>query len=221
MIGSALTHARQVRHEATPRSSPRVCGRCQGREDSGPRPWASAVWAGCCAGVGRGTCGSPAGALDPAPAVLPNQVGDPCSRCRLGSGMRSCPCCGLGLSQKLWRERFGLTRAARVTSWHVLGRMRCATTWRGGPWSRSARSTAREPQADLLEQVCHEVLEVGTGIEFGVRKLHQDHHEQDGLDQPGCPRLQKVRRAASASPWADACPFSAAIRMNSSAWPIM
>ena len=102
------------------------------------------------------------------PAVLPNQVGDPCSRCRLGSGMRSCPCCGLGLSQKLWRERFGLTRAARVTSWHVLGRMRCATTWRGGPWSRSARSTAREPQADLLEQVCHEVLEVGTGIEFGV-----------------------------------------------------
>src|SRR3712207_3104732 len=46
-------------------------------------------------------------------------------------------------------------------------------------------------QADLLEQVGHEVLEVGPGIEFGVCKLHQDHHEQDWLDQPGSPRLQQ------------------------------
>src|SRR3954447_17109779 len=45
--------------------------------------------------------------------------------------------------------------------------------------------------ADLLEQVGHEVLEVRARIEFGVCKLHQDHHEQDGLDQHGCPRLQQ------------------------------
>src|SRR5688500_17428498 len=46
-------------------------------------------------------------------------------------------------------------------------------------------------QADLLEQVCHEVLEFGTRVELGVRKLHQDHHEQDWLTQLGCPRLQQ------------------------------
>src|SRR4029453_12799244 len=46
-------------------------------------------------------------------------------------------------------------------------------------------------QADLLEQVGHEVLEVGPGGEFGVCKRHQDHHEKDGLAQPGCPRLQQ------------------------------
>src|SRR5215204_5756052 len=36
-------------------------------------------------------------------------------------------------------------------------------------------------QADLLEQVGHEVLEVRARIELGVCKLHQDHHEQDWL----------------------------------------
>jgi hypothetical protein len=45
--------------------------------------------------------------------------------------MHSWRCCGLGLSQKLWRERFGLTPAARGTLWPVLRRMRCAMTWMG------------------------------------------------------------------------------------------
>ena len=57
--------ALQIRHEATQRPVPRFCGCSQGREDKRPSP--PTEWASCRAGVGRGACGSPAGALDPAP----------------------------------------------------------------------------------------------------------------------------------------------------------
>src|SRR3954471_11383631 len=57
--------ALQIRHDATQRPVPRFCGGRQGREVQRPNP--PTEWARWRAGVGRGACGSLAGAPERVP----------------------------------------------------------------------------------------------------------------------------------------------------------
>src|SRR3954466_5447121 len=84
-----LAHQRaqllQVRHAAAPRSGPHLFSPEADKKDGRLGPSTSpSAGARHRAGVGRRACGGLAGALDPAPGVLPKQVGDPLLPLQIG-----------------------------------------------------------------------------------------------------------------------------------------